>query len=37
MLAWAGTERGIVAGKYRKRDGGKGSYFWHASEGNEKG
>jgi len=29
------SERGIVPGKFRKRDGGKAPYFWHASEGEE--
>ena len=29
------SERGIVPGKLRKRDGGKAPYFWHASEGEE--
>jgi hypothetical protein len=29
------SERGVVPGKFRKRDGGKAPYFWHASEGEE--
>jgi hypothetical protein len=30
------SERGIIPGKFRKRDGGKGPHFWHALKGEEK-